>query len=146
MSSEARPSTPSPQQNEIRSSLSPRQDTPLPPSPKRGEIWDVNWSPGRGAEQQGTRPALIIQNDRGNTSPTYPLTIVASMSRTERELPLHVRIAPSEENGLTDYTDVKCEQILTIEKSRLIRRRGNITAEELGRVDMALKLSLSLLP
>jgi mRNA interferase MazF len=137
MSSEARPSTPSPQQNEIRSN-------PLPPSPKRGEIWDVNWSPGRGAEQQGTRPALIIQNDRGNTSPTYPLTIVASMSRTERELPLHVRIAPSEENGLTDYTDVKLEQVLTIEKSRLIRRRGHITDEDLGRVDSALKLSLSL--
>jgi mRNA interferase MazF len=137
MSSEARPSTPSPQQNEIRSN-------PLPPSPKRGEIWDVNWSPGRGAEQQGTRPALIIQNDRGNASPTYPLTIVASMSRTERELPLHVRIAPSEENGLTDYTDVKLEQVLTIEKSRLIRRRGHITDEDLGRVDSALKLSLSL--
>ena len=139
MSSEARPSTPSPQQNEIRSN-------PLPASPKRGEIWDVNWSPGRGAEQQGTRPALIIQNDRGNTSSTYPLTIVASMSRTEREIPLHVRIAPSEENGLTNYTDVKVEQVMTIEKSRLIRRRGNITAEELGRVDMALKLSLGLQP
>jgi mRNA interferase MazF len=68
------------------------------------------------------------------------------MSRTERELPLQVRIAPSEENGLTDYTDVKCEQIMTIEKSRLLRRRGSITAEELGRVDIALKLSLSLLP
>ena len=105
----------------------------------------MNWSPGRGAEQQGTRPALIIQNDRGNASASYPLTIVASMSRTERELPLHVRIAPSEENGLTDYTDVKCEQVMTIEKSRLLRRRGAITAEELHRVDTALKLSLSLL-
>ncbi|MBX5451865.1 MAG: type II toxin-antitoxin system PemK/MazF family toxin [Thermogemmatispora sp.] len=115
------------------------------PSPRRGEIWDVNWSPGRGAEQQGVRPALIIQNDRGNASPTYPLTIVASMSRTERELPLHVRIAPTPENGLTDFTDVKCEQIMTIEKSRLIRKRGSITKEELARVDMALKISLDLL-
>ena len=114
-------------------------------SPRRGEIWDVNWSPGRGAEQQGTRPALIIQNDRGNSSASYPLTIVASMSRTERELPLHVRIAPSEENGLTDYTDVKCEQVMTIEKSRLLRKRGTITIEELHRVDSALKLSLNLL-
>jgi mRNA interferase MazF len=105
----------------------------------------VNWSPGRGAEQQGTRPALIIQNDRGNTSSTYPLTIVASMSRTEREIPLHVRIAPSAENGLTDYTDVKCEQVMTIEKSRLLRRRGAITSEDLGRVDLALRLSLNLL-
>jgi mRNA interferase MazF len=66
------------------------------------------------------------------------------MSRTERELPLHVRIAPTEENGLTDYTDVKCEQLMTIEKSRLIRRRGLITSEEMARVDMALKLSLNL--
>ena len=139
MSSEARPSPPSPQssqQNETNS---------LPRLPRRGEIWDVNWSPGRGAEQQGTRPALVIQNDRGNASSTYPLTIVASMSRTERELPLHVRIAPSEENGLTDFTDVKCEQVITIEKSRLIRLRGSISSEELSRVDTALKVSLSLL-
>src|SRR3989449_7760479 len=144
MSSEAKaPSSPSPQENEVSQPLFPPA---VPQSPRRGEIWDVNWSPGRGAEQKGIRPALIIQNDRGNTSPSYPLTIVASMSRTERELPLHVRIAPSEENGLTDYTDVKCEQLMTIEKSRLLRRRGSINSEELRRVDMALKLSLNLPP
>jgi mRNA interferase MazF len=137
MSEEARQTLPSRKPQEVYASI---------PSPRRGEIWDVNWSPGRGAEQQGTRPALIIQNDRGNASPSYPLTIVASMSRTERELPLHVRIIPNAENGLTDNTDVKCEQVMTIEKSRLIRRRGIISAEELSRVDMALKLSLNLLP
>ena len=144
MSSEARQTQqPSPeQQSRQQETISPPL---IPPSPRRGEIWDVNWSPGRGAEQKGTRPALIIQNDRGNASLSYPLTIVASMSRTERELPLHIRIAPSEENGLTDFTDVKCEQIMTIEKSRLMRRRGNITPDELSRVDVALKLSLNLL-
>jgi mRNA interferase MazF len=143
MSSEAKaPSTPSPQENETSQPILP---PPTLPSPRRGEIWDVNWSPGRGAEQKGTRPALIIQNDRGNLSLSYPLTIVASMSRTERELPLHVRIAPTEENGLTDFTDVKCEQVMTIEKSRLIRRRGSISSEELAKVDVALRLSLNLL-
>ena len=143
MSSEAKaPFSPSPQENEVSQPLFPPV---VPQSPRRGEIWDVNWSPGRGAEQKGTRPALIIQNDRGNTSFSYPLTIVASMSRTEREIPLHIRIAPSEENGLTDFTDVKCEQVMTIEKSRLIRRRGVITGEELSKVDVALKLSLDLL-
>jgi mRNA interferase MazF len=143
MSSEAKaPSTPSPKENEASQSSFP---PPTPQVPRRGEIWDVNWSPGRGAEQKGIRPALIIQNDRGNTSLSYPLTIVVSMSRTEREIPLHVRIAPSEENGLTDFTDVKCEQVMTIEKSRLIRRRGVITSEELSKVDVALKLSLDLL-
>src|SRR2546429_2918869 len=139
MSSEARQPSASPQQ------VRQHETQQAPPSPRRGEIWDVNWSPGRGAEQQGTRPALIIQNDRGNLSASYPLTIVASMSRTERELPLHVRITPSEENGLTDFTDVKIEQVMTIEKTRLIRRRGGITTDELSRVDVALRLSLNLL-
>jgi mRNA interferase MazF len=67
------------------------------------------------------------------------------MSRTERELPLHVRIAPTPENGLSDFTDVKCEQIMTIEKSRLLRKRGSINNEELMRVDNALKLSINLI-
>ena len=31
--------------------------------PKRGEVWLVNWSPARGSEQAGRRPALVIQND-----------------------------------------------------------------------------------
>ncbi|QBD80553.1 type II toxin-antitoxin system PemK/MazF family toxin [Ktedonosporobacter rubrisoli] len=136
MSEEARHTLPSPRQQESYEYW---------PDPRRGEIWDVNWSPGRGAEQQGTRPALIIQNDNGNASRSYPLTIVASMSRTARELPLHVRIAPSEENGLTDYTDVKCEQIMTIEKTRLIRKRGAISVDDLRRVDKALRLSLHLI-
>ncbi|HTI15363.1 MAG TPA: type II toxin-antitoxin system PemK/MazF family toxin [Dictyobacter sp.] len=137
MSNEARHTLPSPKHS---------QDAYASvPVPRRGEIWDVNWSPGRGAEQQGTRPALIIQNDRGNASASYPLTIVASMSRTERELPLHVRISPSPENGLTNETDVKCEQIMTVEKSRLIRKRGVITPEEMHRVEHALRLSLDLL-
>src|SRR5207244_11856366 len=100
MSSEARQTQqPSPQQTtrqrETSASLSPIS------SPRRGEIWDVNCSPGLGAEQQGTRPALIIQNDLGNTSPSYPLTIVASMSINERMLPLLVIISPFEENLLT---------------------------------------------
>src|SRR5436305_11556060 len=134
MSSEAKASSPSPQQKNVEQPISPPS---APPGPRRGEIWDVNWSPGRGAEQQGIRPALIIQNDRGNASSSYPLTIVASMSRTERELPLHVRISPSPENGLTNETDVKCEQLLTIEKSRLLRRRGAISDEEMRQVDTA---------
>lgn len=137
MSNEARQSLPS---------LKHQQDVSAgAPNPRRGEIWDVNWSPGRGAEQRGTRPALVIQNDRGNTSSLYPLTIVASMSRTERELSLHIRITPSPQNGLTDFTDVKCEQIMTIEKSRLIKRRGSISSEEMQRVDQAIRVSLHLL-
>ena len=33
---------------------------------RRGELYWIDWSPGRGTEIIGTRPALIIQNDIGN--------------------------------------------------------------------------------
>lgn len=50
------------------------------PLPRRGEIWLVDWSPGRGSEQAGKRPALIAQNEHGNLSEGYPNTIVVTIS------------------------------------------------------------------
>lgn len=45
---------------------------------RRGEIYWVNWNPGRGSEQSGLRPALVIQNDIGNKF--SPTTIVAALT------------------------------------------------------------------
>jgi len=47
-------------------------------APKRGEIWLVNFDPTIGSEINKTRPALIIQNDIGNTY--SPVTIVAALT------------------------------------------------------------------
>src|SRR5437867_11861884 len=52
-------------------------------SPRRGEVWMVNFSPGRGSEQRGNRPALIIQNDVGNRHAAT--TIVAAITSTRSE-------------------------------------------------------------
>jgi mRNA interferase MazF len=113
-------------------------------APSRGEIWEVDWSPGRGAEQTGRRPALIIQNDFGNHSATYPNTIVATVSTKGRNIPFHVALQPSPESGLRAESYVKCEQLLTISKDRLLRRWGRVAEEEMRSVDQALKRSLSL--
>lgn len=52
--------------------------------PERGELWWVDWSPGRGSEQTGHRAALIVQTDPANHNPRYPNTIVATISRQGR--------------------------------------------------------------
>lgn len=106
----------------------------------------MDFDPARGSEQGGKRPALIIQNDTGNRSPHYPNTIVLAMSSSGREIPLHIRIDPSRENGLRETTWVKCEQVLTISKLRLSgsRATGRITAVELRKVEIALMLSVGL--
>ncbi len=115
------------------------------PSPRRGEIWDVDWSPSRGSEQGGIRPALIVQNDRGNASERFPNTIVLAISTKGRDIPFHVRLAPGEDNGLDEVSWIKCEQVLTITKDRLRgRARGRISPTQLEEVATALKLSLDL--
>ena len=45
---------------------------------KRSEIYWVDWGAGKGSEQAGIRPALVIQNDIGNE--VSPNTIIASLT------------------------------------------------------------------
>ncbi|MEW6364554.1 MAG: type II toxin-antitoxin system PemK/MazF family toxin [Acidobacteriota bacterium] len=109
----------------------------------RGEIWDVDSSPGRGSEQTGRRPALIVQNDFGNRADNYPNTIVVAVSTAGRDIPVHVHLRPSKNNRLKSDSYAKCEQILTISKARLCgQARGRLTVEEMSQVDEALKRSL----
>lgn len=112
---------------------------------RRGEIYWVDWSPARGSEQSGKRPALVIQNDAGNNSVTYPNTIVATISTKGRSIPLHVRLRPSRRSGLRKTSFVKCEQVLTVSKERLSATRiGSLDEAEMREVDAALLLSLAL--
>lgn len=116
------------------------------PDPRRGEVWMVDFSPGRGSEQMGQRPALVLQNDAGNQNPRYPNTVVLAMSTRGKTIPFHVRIVPNQESGLRDVTFVKCEQILTLAKERLLGPEplGRISTGEMRKVELAVKLSLAL--
>jgi mRNA interferase MazF len=108
----------------------------------RGELWWVDWSPGRGSEQAGLRPALVVQTDAGNDNPSYPNTIVVAVSTKGRELPFHVKLEPSPGNGLRARSYVKCEQVFTISKERLQGRMGKVTADELAKVEDGLRMVL----
>jgi len=110
----------------------------------RGELWWVDWSPARGSEQGGRRPALVVQSDAANRNPRYPNVIVVAVSTKGRPLPFHVRLEPSAENGLAEVSFVKCEQIFTISKQRLERRLGRLTADQLAAVEGGLAMVLEL--
>ncbi len=114
------------------------------PNPQRGETWWVNWSGGRGSEQAGRRPALVVQTDAANQNPRYPNTIVVAISTKGRQVPFHILIQPAEGNGLTMPSYVKCEQILTISKGRLEERMGRLSEQEMERVKEALSLVLDI--
>src|SRR5579871_668909 len=112
---------------------------------RRGDIFMVDWSPGRGSEQTGLRPAVIVQNDPFNANPNFPNTVVVTVSKSGRPIPTHIQVPQSDVNGLWEPVPyVKCEQLYTISKQRLGERKGRLTADELAKVDTALRRVLQL--
>lgn len=124
-------------------------------SVKRGELYWVEFSPVKGSEQGGLRPALIVQQDVGNQY--GPTTVVAAITHTlpPRPYPFVVVVEP-EESGLPDRSTVNCAQIATIQKdgpdSRLrplrgekaVRPIGRLSREKMAEIDAALKYNLGL--
>lgn len=105
----------------------------------------MDWSPARGSEPAGRRPAVVIQGDAGNQSQNYPNTIVAAVSTHGREIPLHVRLRPRDRTGLRQTSFVKCEQIMTVSKQRLSKDPiGKLQEREMAEVESAILLSLGL--
>jgi mRNA interferase MazF len=112
--------------------------------PKRGEIWLLDWSPARGSEQAGFRPALVIQTDAANSNPNYPNTVVLAVSTKGKQVPFHVAVKPSMRNGLKESSFIKCEQVLTVAKERLTRKLGIIENDCLQQAGNAVRLVLEL--
>lgn len=109
---------------------------------RRGEIYWVDWSPGRGSEQAGIRPALIIQNDLGNKFSTN--TIVASVTTAiDRLYTFQVKVSP-EESGLPRLSIIDLASLETVDKGRLKDKCGELSSEKMAQVDEAIKVSLGL--
>jgi len=111
---------------------------------KRGNIFDVHWNPGRGSEQSGIRPALIIQNDIGNSVTAYPVTIVLAISSKLKGYPAMVRVQATADNGLDIPSEINTGQIITIDKNRLGRYRGYLSTADIRKVEDKLAYMLGL--
>ena len=98
-------------------------------SPQRGEVWDAQLDPIRGHEQGGRRPVLVLSADRFNRGPSG-LVVVAPFTRTQRQVPLHVRVDPPE-GGLLEISYLMCEDVRSISVERLGRRWGQVTSKVL---------------
>lgn len=124
-------------------------------SVRRGEVYWVEFSPVKGSEQGGLRPAVVVQNDVGNRY--SPTTIVAAITRTipAQPYPFVVVLSP-EESGLPATSAINCAQLATIQQagpgSRLrpsygeadVRPIGRLGADKMAEVDAALRYSLAL--
>ena len=111
--------------------------------PRRGDIYWVNFEPARGVEQGGRRPALVVQNNRGNEHSSYTVVAAISSSPLPRTYPFTVPLAQGE-GHLPRAGHVNCAQLLTIDQSRLEGCLGALSSDTMRRVDAALRYELDL--
>ena len=109
---------------------------------KRGEIYWVNWNPARGSEQSGLRPALVIQNDTGNKY--SPTTIIAALTTaTKKPYPFTVKVTVKD-TGLPRDSTINLAVIMTIDKTRIGDKCGQLNEARMNDVNEAIKVSLGI--
>ncbi len=110
---------------------------------KRGDVYFANLGDTDTSEQRGIRPVLIVSNDMANTYSQVVTAVPLTSKLKERTLPTHVYIYPGACRGLTRPSMALAEQVMSIDKSRLLNRRGRIKDEALmKRVTQALKVQI----
>ncbi len=109
----------------------------------KGAIFYADLNPVIGSEQNGLRPVLIIQNDKGNKfSPTTMIAPITTKYYKERKQPTHVEIKQFKK--IRPNSIILLEQIRTIDKSRLKGYVCNLDDEDMEKVEKAIRVSLGL--
>ena len=113
----------------------------------RGEIWHVDLEPARGSEANKQRPAVIVSNDRANSTAMRlgngVVTVVPITSNAAKIYPFQVFLSAAT-NGLAVDSKAQAEQIRSVAAQRLLRRLGRVSPDELTAIDDALRLHLGL--
>lgn len=110
---------------------------------RRGDIYLVDLGATIGSEQGGCRPVLLIQNDIGNHyGPTLIVAPISSRYMKKAKQPTHFALV--DVDNLMNPSVVLAEQILTIDKSRVIKYVGKVSDEQMRSINKAIKVSLGI--
>ena len=111
-------------------------------TPRRGEVWLVDFGEPVGREQAGLRPAVVVSTDALNEGPAGVLLVVP-LTSVRRDLPSHVKIEAGE-SGLDHTSYAKCEDVKSISERRLVNRLGVAGARPLFEIRRVLRYLLEI--
>ena len=109
---------------------------------KRGQIYFVSAPDGStpvGCEIWSDRPGLVVSNDVTNNTGGAIIIVYLSTSLKKRSSPLHVPVM----SGGRPATAL-CEQLHSVDPSRLQNLIGTVTDKELATIDKTLCMSLAI--
>lgn len=111
---------------------------------QRGEIWWASLPEPAGSMPGYRRPVLIVQANAFNRSRIRTVIAIAITSNLRlAAAPGNVHL-PSHSTGLPRDSVANVSQVITIDKSLLTERVGQLAARDMQRIDDGLRLALSL--
>ncbi len=103
---------------------------------RKGSVYWVNFSPGKGSEPMGKRPGLVIQNDALNDSKLNTVIVLAVTSTLKLgELPGNVVLRKGEAN-MPKRCVINVTQIKSVDKTSLKEKIGSLSKKRMEEVYM----------
>jgi len=99
--------------------------------PRLDEVWLDSLDPTQGAEIQKPRPCLVVSPDESNRH--LRTVTIAPLITVERPYPTRVALTFQGKHG-----QVALDQLLAIDRQRLIRKLGRISAKTAAAVSSVL--------
>ena len=109
----------------------------------RGTVVLVVLDPTIGHEQRGQRPCIAVSDPAVNADQRFPLIAVVPVTGTPGEGALYPKLLPGA-SGLAKPSYARIDHLRSIDKRRMRRVFGQVTAEELSAIDHGLELFLGL--
>jgi mRNA interferase MazF len=99
----------------------------------RGDVLLVSLPASDQREQSGRRPAMAVQTDVAGE----PMLMVAPVTSNLAALrfAFSVHVDPTSDNGLSTPSVVMVFQMRAIDKRRIIRKLGELSPEDMARID-----------
>ena len=93
------------------------------------DVIQVDLGRSFGSEQGGIRPAVIVQNNKGNKFSPTVLVIPMTSEIKKVNMPTHNIMHKTKFNGLDEDSMLLGEQTTVIDKKRILYKRGSLVRE-----------------
>jgi mRNA interferase MazF len=110
--------------------------------PLRGDIWLASLGAGRRGELGKNRPAIVISADWVFNVDNDDLIVIVPLSTSRTPSPLRPSLGP--DSGIDHSSAAICRAVRGVARSRLLRRLGQVTPEELAEIEQAVEVVLAL--